>query len=53
MLKRVEKKDIKLIKDYIGTEYYKCLYLYLDFLKYGLDNENLKFWLNIVNNEIK
>lgn len=53
MLKRVEKKDIKLIKDYIGTEYYKCLYLYLDFLKYGLDNENLKFWLCMDNNQIK
>ncbi|MDO5831267.1 MAG: GNAT family N-acetyltransferase [Methanobrevibacter sp.] len=53
MFKRVEKKDIGLIKDYIGTDYDKCLYLYLDFLKYGLDNENLKFWLNIDNDELK
>lgn len=53
MFKRVEKKDEPLIKEYIGTEYDKCLYLYLDFIKYGLTNENLKFWLDIENNEIK
>lgn len=53
MFKRVEEKDIQLIKEYIGTEYDRCLYLYLDFLKYGLNNENLKFWLDEDNEEIK
>ena len=33
MFKRVEKKDIQLIEEYIGTDYDKCLYLYLDFIK--------------------
>ncbi|WP_405270600.1 GNAT family N-acetyltransferase [Methanobrevibacter sp.] len=53
MFKRVEKQDIQSIKEYIGKEYDKCLYLYLDFLKYGLDNENLKFWFDLEDNEIK
>lgn len=53
MFKRVEKEDIPLIKEYIGTDYDKCLYLYLDFLKYGLDNENLKFWVDMDDDEIK
>ncbi|MBE6499011.1 MAG: GNAT family N-acetyltransferase [Methanobrevibacter thaueri] len=53
MLKKVEKTEEKLIKNYIGTEYHKCLYLYLDLIKYGLNNENLKFWLNIHNHETK
>lgn len=53
MFKRVEKEDESLIKDYIGTDYDKCLYLYLDFVKYGLNNENLKFWVDMDNGEIK
>ena len=53
MLKRVEKGEEPSIKEYIGTNYDKCLYLYLDFVKYGLSNENLKFWLDIDNDEIK
>lgn len=53
MLKRVEQSDVPLVKEYIGTEYNKCLYLYLDFVKYGLDNPNLKFWLDMENAKIK
>ena len=53
MLKRVEQSDVELIKEYIGNEYDKCLYLYLDFIKYGLSNPNLKFWFDIEKSEIK
>ena len=53
MFRRVEEKDIQFIKEYIGTDYDKCLYLYLDFIKYGLDNENLKFWFDMEDDEIK
>ena len=53
MFKRVEIEEESLIKKYIGTEYDECLYLYLDFVKYGLNNENLKFWLDAENEEIK
>lgn len=53
MFKQVEKNDEDLIKEYIGQDYNKCLYLYLDFVKYGLYNENLKFWLDVENNKIR
>ena len=52
MFKRVNQENVKLIKDYIGNDYDKCLYLYLDFLKYGLDNDNLKFWFDSKDDEI-
>lgn len=32
------------ILDYIGKDYGECLYLYVDLLKYGLDNENVHLW---------
>ena len=53
MFKRVNQENVKLIKEYIGNDYDKCLYLYLDFLKYGLDNDNLKFWFDSKDDEIK
>lgn len=53
MFKRVQTGEEHKIKEYIGTEYDKCLYLYLDFVKYGLNNENLKFWFDAKDNEIK
>lgn len=52
MFKRVETEDEPLIKEYIGNDYDKCLYLYLDFVKYGLNNENLKFWLDMEEDKI-
>ena len=39
MFKRVENDDKYFIKEYIGKDYDKCLYLYLDLMKYGLNNE--------------
>ncbi|WP_296884162.1 GNAT family N-acetyltransferase [uncultured Methanobrevibacter sp.] len=53
MFKILEKKDKHLIKEYIGTDYDKCLYLYLDFIKYGLNNNSIKIWTDLTNNEIK
>ena len=29
---------------YIGNDYGKCLYLYIDLIKYGLENENINMW---------
>lgn len=52
MFKRVENDDKYYIKEYIGKDYDKCLYLYLDLMKYGLNNENIKFWFDKKNNEI-
>lgn len=42
----------KEIKDYIGTEYGKCLYLYIDLVKYGCDSEFTKVWKVLGNNGI-
>lgn len=52
MLKKVEKGEECLIEEYIGDNYNKCLYLYLDFKKYGLTNDNIKSWVDIDNGEI-
>ena len=33
------------VENYIGKEYHKCIYLYLDLKKYGIFNENIKTWI--------
>lgn len=33
------------IFDYIGNDYAKCAYLYIDFRKYGLGNSNVTAWI--------
>lgn len=38
---------------YIGNSYGECLYLYVDLLKYGFENENVNVWLQKKNDEIK
>lgn len=40
------------IVDYIGNEYGKCLYLYIDLIKYGCDSEFTKVWKAIDENGI-
>lgn len=44
MLKKIKNENNDIL-DYIGQDYGKCLYLYLDYLKYGVDNKNVKVWL--------
>lgn len=39
-----ECKDIDKLLDYIGNDYGKCAYLYIDLVKYGIDNENIDVW---------
>jgi len=41
----------KMVEEYIGEEYYKCLYLYMDLKKYGINFENVKTWIQL--NETK
>lgn len=41
---KCEKKDLDILLNYIGNDFGKCLYLYLDMLKYGFDNENINIW---------
>lgn len=42
--------DVSKIKEYIGNEYYKCLYLYIDLLQYGIDNSDVKVWMQVDEN---
>lgn len=44
--------DEKNIEDYIANDYYKCLYLYLDFKKYKFSNPNVKTWIQKKDNII-
>lgn len=48
-----DEKNKSEILEYIGDEYGKCLYLYIDLLKYGFDNEHVKLWYQKDNEEIK
>lgn len=52
MLVRCNNNEIKGIVNYIDKEYYACIYLYLDLLKYGCEDENVKVWLQKNNNNI-
>lgn len=46
-------KNKKEIIDYIGQDYGKCLYLYIDLLKYGLSNKNINMWWQKRGEDIK
>lgn len=53
MVKVCDNKRIDEILSYIGSEYYKCLYLYIDMLQYGCSSEFTKTWVQEDNGEIK
>lgn len=41
MVIRCNKNDKKQVFDYIGNDFGRCAYLYIDLCKYGFDNENV------------
>ena len=43
---------IETVFDYIGEDYGKCLYIFIDMKKYGLDDENFNVWIQYDNDEI-
>lgn len=45
-------KEEKRIFDYIGKDFGKCAYLYIDLKKYGFDNENVHLWYQEEDGEI-
>ncbi len=53
MLKKYDGVDKQLLVEYIGDNYNKCLYLYLNFMKYDNNNPNVKTWYEIEFNKIK
>lgn len=53
MLVKYTNKDDNIIEQYIGADYYKCLYLYLDFKQYGAQDDNICTYIQLYDNEIK
>lgn len=45
MIRKVNEKDNKIILDYIGDQFNKCIYLYLNYKKYGVDTPNIITWI--------
>ena len=45
MITTIGNSKSNIIFDYIGDEYYKCLYLYIDMQQYGCSSEYTKTWL--------
>ena len=45
MIVECNNEDITSVFDYIGEDYGKCLYIYIDLKKYGIDDENFNVWI--------
>ncbi len=41
------------IFSYIGNDYEKCLYIYSDLIKYGMDSQYVTTWVNIIDDSIR
>ena len=51
MIVQCTNEDIDSVFNYIGDDYGKCLYIYIDLKKYGLDDENFNLWIQYVENK--
>ena len=51
MIVECNNEDITSVFDYIGEDYGKCLYIYIDLKKYGIDDENFNVWIQYNENE--
>ena len=45
-------KELQSMLDYIGVDYAKCLYMYFNARRYGLENPHMKIWLDSDDNGI-
>lgn len=52
MIRKCNNDDKNKILQYIGEDYGKCLYLYIDLIKYGLENKNFHLWIQYNEKEI-
>lgn len=52
MIVKCTNDDFELIKDYIGSDYAPCLYLYMDLIEYGPDSDFTKTWIQIEDGNI-
>lgn len=52
MIKECNNKEIDIILGYIGKDYHRCLYLYMDVIKYGCASETTRTWLQFKDEKI-
>lgn len=52
MLIKVNEYNIDNVFKYIGEDYCRCIYLYLDLKKYGTTDENINSWIQYKENNI-
>lgn len=52
MIKICDNKQQEDVLGYIGDDYPKCLYLYLDIIKYGCSSETTRTWIQYSDGEI-
>lgn len=52
MIRRAKVEDTQRILDYVRPHVSECMYLYIDILKYGLEDEFLKVWMDEKDGEI-
>jgi len=52
MIIECNEDNIKQVFNYIGDDYEKCLYMYIDLRKYGVSNENFNVWIQCTDNQI-
>lgn len=45
MIVRCKEEDISTVFEYIGEDYGKCLYIFIDLKKFGLNDENFNLWI--------
>jgi hypothetical protein len=45
MIISCKNENINSVLDYIGNNYGRCLYIYIDLKKFGLDDENFNVWI--------
>lgn len=52
MITECNENNVHQVFDYIGDDYEKCLYMYIDLVKYGIENENFNVWIQYDGDEI-
>ena len=45
MIRKCDNGDVEKVLEYIGTDYGKCLYMYIDIKKYGVDTDFFNVWI--------
>ena len=45
MIVKCKKNDEQIVESYIGKEYYKCLYLYMNLQRYGIGSQVIDVYM--------